>query len=218
MKKAMLGLACALGMASTGALAQPVDETLGKLQACATLARVERLACLERLSREVAPSAPLPTATPRAADQTQATDTWILSETTSPVDYTPVAIATASAAGPAGTAMRLSIRCSNGRTELLISSESLSGRGENYAVSYAVNGGPPTFLTAGTPPVGLGVAVKGDVVRLLISLPDQGEIAFRVTAIQGGVLEGRYALAAVAALLKRMATPCKWPAFDPPRK
>ena len=50
-----------------------------------------------------------------------AADNWIVSETTSPLDYTPVAIATASSrGGPDGAIMQLSIQCRGGRTELVI--------------------------------------------------------------------------------------------------
>ena len=49
-------------------------------------------------------------------------------------------------------------------------------------------------------------------MRLLASLPDRGDIAFRVTARQGAALEGRYALAGLKIVLDRLAVPCKWPA------
>jgi hypothetical protein len=67
-------------------------------------------------------------------------------------------------------------------------------------------------VAAGTPASGTGVAIRGDVVRLLASLPDQGAVAFRVTARQGAALEGRYALATLKTVLDRLAAPCKWPA------
>jgi hypothetical protein len=35
------------------------------------------------------------------------------------------------------------------------------------------------------------VTVRGDVVRLLASLPDRGEISFRVTSRQGVQMAGR---------------------------
>jgi hypothetical protein len=67
-------------------------------------------------------------------------------------------------------------------------------------------------VAAGTPASGTGLAVKGDVVRLLASLPDRGEVAFRVTARQGAALEGRYALASLKNVLNRLAVSCRWPA------
>jgi hypothetical protein len=147
-----------------------------------------------------------------------AADNWIVSETTSPLDYTPVAVATVSSGGgPGGGTLQLSIQCRGGRTELVIGGPTITRRGEDYLVSYGVNDGQPVVVATGTPASGTGVAIKGNVVRLLASLPDQGEVAFRVTARQGAALEGRYALAGLKIVLGRLAVPCKWPAAAAPR-
>jgi hypothetical protein len=147
-----------------------------------------------------------------------AADNWIVSETTSPIDYTPVTIATASSGGgPDGSTLQLSIQCRGGRTDLMIGGPALTRRGEDYVVSYAVNDGQPVVVAAGTPASGTGLAIRGDVVRLLASLPDRGEVAFRVTTRQGAALEGRYALAGLKIVLDRLAVPCKWPAAGAPR-
>ena len=108
--------------------------------------------------------------------------------------------------------MQLSIQCRGGRTELVIGGPAVTRRAEDYVVSYAVNDGQPVMVAAGAAASGTGVALRGDVVRLLASLPDHGDIAFRVTARQGAALEGRYALAGLKAVLDRLAGPCKWPA------
>jgi hypothetical protein len=72
-------------------------------------------------------------------------------------------------------------------------------------------------VAAGTP-AGTGVAIRGDVVRLLASLPDGGDISFRVTPRQGAALDGRYDLAGLKIVRDRLAGPCKWPAVaDVPR-
>jgi hypothetical protein len=151
-------------------------------------------------SRDVAESPPAPAA-----------GNWILSETTSPIDYSPVAIATASSGGPDGTALQLSIQCRGGRTEMVVGSPALTRRVENPVVAYAVNDGQPVAVAVGAPASGGGFALRGDVVGFLSSLPNQGDIAFRVTGRQGEAAEGRYALAGLKALLGRMAGPCKWP-------
>ena len=205
MRIATICVAFAFGLASAGALAE-------KLRACSLLAQAQRLECLEKLSRDIAPPPP-----PRpAASRAPAADNWIVSETTSPLDYTPVAIATASASdGPDGSPLQLSIQCRGGRTELVIGGPALTRRGEDYLVSYVVNDGQPVVVATGTPASGTGVAIKGDVVRLLASLPDRGEVAFRVTIRQGAALEGRYALAGLKVVLDRLAVPCKWPAGAP---
>ena len=67
-------------------------------------------------------------------------------------------------------------------------------------------------VAAGTPASGTGVAIRGDVVRLLTSLPDRGDISFRVTPRQGAALDGRYDLAGLKIVRDRLAGPCKWPA------
>jgi len=218
MKIATIFLSVPFGLASAGALAQGAGDAVEKLRACSMLAQTERLECLEKLSRDIGPTtAPRPPASPApgvapAAGATPAADNWIVSETTSPVDYTPVAVATASSSGgPDGATLQLSIQCRGGRTDLVIGGPALTRRGEDYVVSYGINDGQPVVVAAGTPASGTGVAIKGDVVRLLASLPDRGEIAFRVAVRQGATLEGRYALASLKIVLNRLAAPCKWP-------
>lgn len=206
---AVLGFA--LASAGAGAAAQGAGDAMEKLRACSLLPQAERLECLEKLSRDIAPTQP--PATPPEAKMAPAADDWTVSETTSPFDYTPVAIATASASGgPDGAAMQLSIQCRGGRTELVISSSALTRRGEDYVVSYAVNDGSPLVLPVGTPASGTGVAIRGDVVRLLASLPERGDVTFRVDARQGGgALQGRYSLSSLKIVRDRLTAPCRWP-------
>ena len=98
-------------------------------------------------------------ATSSASAVAPAADNWIVSETTSPLDYTPVAIATASSrAGPDGATMQLSIQCRGGRTELVIASPAVTRRAEDYVVSYAVNDSQPVVVAVGTAASGTGVA------------------------------------------------------------
>jgi len=108
--------------------------------------------------------------------------------------------------------MQLSIHCRGGRTDLVITGPALTGRGEDSVVSYVVNDGQPVVLAAGTPAPGSSIAIRADVVSLLASLPDHGDIAFRVANRQGATLEGRYALAGLKTQLARLAGPCKCPA------
>src|ERR1044071_245282 len=97
------------GLTSTGTLAQVAGVAKESLRVCSVLADTERLDCLDKLSRDISsPSRPAP-ATPIPPDA--AADNWIVSETTSPVDYTPVAIATAvSTADSDGARLQLSIQ------------------------------------------------------------------------------------------------------------
>jgi hypothetical protein len=129
--------------------------------------RAERLECLENLSRNIAPPA-------RAA---LGGDNWIISETTSPVDYSPVVVATArSRENAEGSAMELSICCRNGRTYLVLKGQTISGRADEHAISYRINGDKPVQAGVGSALFG-GIALQGDVVSLLQSLPDEGELS-----------------------------------------
>jgi hypothetical protein len=213
MRTATIGAALTLWLASAGALAQDAGDVTEKLRACSQLANPERLECLEKLSRDIGPPSPPRPAVSSVPVVPPAASNWIVSETASPIDYTPVAIATASSSkGPDDPTMRLSIQCRGGRTDLVIDSPSLTHRVEEYVVSYGVNEAKPVVLVVNAAASGTGVAIMGDVVRLLASLPAKGEITFRVTDRQGGTLEGRYALDGLKVLLGRLAIPCKWPA------
>jgi hypothetical protein len=204
------------GLAGAGAMAQVAGDGMEKAGACSTLPAAERRDCLSRASPHGVPlSRPPPAAT--------AADNWIVSETMSPVDYSPVAIATATAAvssggGSAVDTLQFSIRCRGGRSDMVVTGPAITRRAEDYAVTYAVDGGPPVGLAAGALASGSGLALKGDVVRLLASLPDRGVVAFRIAAGQGAVLEARYSLAGLKAVRDRLAIPCRWPAAGAPAK
>jgi hypothetical protein len=145
---------------------------------------------------------------------------WIVSQTTSPIDYSPVVIATATArAASDGSVMKLSIACRSGTTSLVLGVAGALPAGGGFAVSYALEGGSPTTLAAIAAPSGTGMAVGGDVAHFLMSLPPEGEIAFRLVARRDVTLEGRYSLAGLKTTLERMAVPCRWPRKpDTPRK
>src|SRR5258706_513211 len=84
MKTAAIALSVAFEVASAVAFAQGANDPVAHLRACSLMEQVERLECLEKLSRSLAPPAsPAPGG-----------DNWIVSETTSPVDYTPIVTAT----------------------------------------------------------------------------------------------------------------------------
>ena len=211
----IFAFAFAFASVSADAVAQGANDAMEKLRACSQLAPADRLECLDKLSRDITPPSPARPAASPAPGVVQAADNWIVSETTSPLDYTPVAIAIASFSSEPGGAMQLSIQCRGGRTDLVIGGPAVTRRVEDYVVSYGVNDGQPVMVAVGAPAFGTGVALKGDVVRLLASLPDHGEVFFRITARQGGTLEGRYALGGLRIVLDRLAVPCKWPTSAP---
>jgi hypothetical protein len=138
------------------------------------------------------------------------TGQWIISETSSPVDYTPVVVATARSLDNAEhSTMELSINCRNGRTNLMITGSAVSGRNDEYVISYRINLDNP--VAAGSTPLGAGVAIQGDVVSLLQSFPDQGDISIRLAVKGGTAREATFSLDGFNSVKTKMARACNWP-------
>src|SRR4030088_2673916 len=99
MKTAAIPLAVAFGVVSRVVFAKSASDPMAQLRACSLMERAERVECLEKLSRNIAPPArPVPVG-----------DNWVVSETTSPVDYIPIATPTPLYfAGSNGSPMQLS--------------------------------------------------------------------------------------------------------------
>ena len=195
-------LSVAFEVASGIAFAQGAADPMAHLRACALMERAERLECLDRLSRDIAP----PDRSARSADN------WIISETTSPVNYTPIVTATAlSRNGTDGPLMQLAIHCRGGRTELVVSGPAVSSGGTDAAISYRINDGQPVQLAAGVPSFGTGAAFPGDVVRLLQSLPEEGHIAVRMSNRSGAAQDGHFLLGGLKTVREKLAAACKWP-------
>ena len=193
-------LSVAFEVASGIALAQGAADPMAHLRACSMMEHAERLQCLDRLSRDIA-------APDRAAG---VGDNWIISETTSPVNYTPIVTATALSTG-GSSSMHLSIYCRGGRTELVIAGPAVSRSSVDYVISYRINGGQPVQLAAGSPSFGTGVAFTGDIVRLLQSLPEEGHIAVRITNRSGAAQDGHFLLGGLKTAREKLAAACKWP-------
>lgn len=196
-----ISLSVAFEVASGLAFAQGAADPMAGLRACSLMEREERLECLENLSRNIAPARPVPGA-----------DNWIVSETTSPVDYTSVVTATTfSRDGSNGSSMQLSIRCRAGRTELVVAGPAISRSKEGYAISYRINDGAQVELPAAPSSSGTGVAFTGDVVRLLQALPEEGEVVIRLVTRTGAAQKGYFLLGGLKMVRERLAAPCKWP-------
>lgn len=200
--KAIL-LSFAFEVASGIAFAQGAADPMAHLRACSIIVGdAERLECLDRLSRDIA-------APDRAA---RASDNWIISETTSPVNYTPMVTATASSRGGSdGSSMQLAIHCRGGRTELVVSGPAVSRSSSDYSITYRVNNDQPVQLAARSPSFGTGAAFTGDIVRLLQSLPEDGHIAVRLTTRSGVAQEGRFSLGGLKTAREKLAAACRWP-------
>src|ERR1700688_1661203 len=202
MKRAAIPFAVAIVVTSGIALAQGTEDPMAKLRDCSPMERAERLDCLDKALRTIAP----------AHQQAPKGDNWTISLTTSPVDYSPVATATTSSRDGAGeSAMKLSVRCRGGRTEVIVVGPGISGRSDDYAISYRINDGQPLQIAAAVPASGAGVAFAGDVVRLLQSLPDGGSLRIHLAPRAGTALAGMFSLAGLETVRAKMAAACKWP-------
>ncbi|QPF87170.1 hypothetical protein IC762_13140 [Bradyrhizobium genosp. L] len=148
-----------------------------------------------------------------------AADNWIISETTSPLDYRPVVVAVARSRDTAkGAASELTISCRNGRTGLVVTGQIISGRGDDYAISYRIDDHQPVQLGVGSPSSGSGAVFPGDIVVLLQSLPDAGEIAIRLAPRTGPLREVHFSLNGLSAVRNKLARACNWPqAMSKPR-
>jgi hypothetical protein len=201
-KGAALLFLIAPAVVSGASLAQGANGPTAPLRGCVPMEGAARSECPDKPSRAAAPS-------PKLA---LAGDGWIISETTSPVDYSPIATATTSSLNVVGgSPMRLSIRCRGGRTELIVAGPAITGRGDDYFISYRVNGGQSVQLAGVVPASGDGVGFKGDVAALLQSLPGQGEFVVRLFALSGNALEGTFSLDGLERLRIKIGATCKWP-------
>jgi hypothetical protein len=107
--------------------------------------------------------------------------------------------------------MMLSISCRGGRTELVVMGPGISGRSDDFAISYRINDGQPLPIAAAVPAFGAGVAFAGDVVRLVQSLPDNGSLSIFLVPRGASARTATFALAGLETVRTRMATACKWP-------
>ena len=199
-----LPLLVAVAVVGWTAAAQGANDPTAPRHACSPTEDADhRFECPDRPS----PAAALP------LQQAQAGDNWVISETTSPVDYSPIATATTSSLKitGGGPEMRLSIRCRGGRTELTVAGPDITGRGDDYFLSYRVNGGRSVQLAGVAPAFGDGVAFKGDVVALLQSLPAEGELVVRVFALSGKAQDAIFSLSGIETLRAKIGATCRWP-------
>ncbi len=107
----------ALPILSHAVGAEPENDAITRLKSCFQLDRAEQVECLEKLSRE------LPDRNVQSSGQ-PAKGTWVISETTSPVDYSPmITAATLSQSNAKDAPATFAIRCRGQRTDLVVSTE-----------------------------------------------------------------------------------------------
>jgi len=205
---------------------------------CRQRANMAQLECLERVFRgrpaaSIAPETPPRTIPPELTTGTASPDAsagrgvdspakpqdtnWIVSETTSPLDYSPLVTAvTRATTGPRDAPDTLAIRCVGPRTEILLRSEATwrATRPGKVQVEYQANDQSPVRQQWMASADGKAVSYGNDVVGFLQSLPEDARLRIKVLDGAGPGHEAAFQLAGLDAILKRIAAPCKWPAAD----
>jgi hypothetical protein len=139
-------------------------------------------------------------------------DRWVISETTSPLDYTPMVTASISLQAGASR-MKLSIYCRRGRTDLELASDgadaAATGSIRDIVVTHSIN--QDASIAQRWDVRGPVASFKGDAVAFLRSLPDHGELAVRISDGQSLLHEGRFVLDGLRQVRDKLATACRWP-------
>lgn len=204
-------VAMVLSIVSQAVCSQPADDAISRLKACFQLERAPQAECLENLSRELADKNNQNSAEPAARS-------WIVSETMSPVDYSPMITATTSSHAAAKDApATFVIRCRGQRTDLLVSTEGSwrASRANELQVDFRVNDQPAVRMPWIASSDGRTAIFKDDAVRFLRSLPDRGRIIVSVSDWQGAAHEASFQLTGLDGVRQKIAAACKWtPAAD----
>jgi hypothetical protein len=180
-------------------------SAIDRLKACSQLEGMQRLKCVDEVleeANETPDSAP-----PQGPN-------WVISETTSPVDYGPRLSATTTArASSTDAASSLAVHCRARRTELTISTSGSwkqAARGEVNVV-YRLNEELPVEQRWKLADAGRSLVFQGDVVRLLRSMPDGGQILVRVYVGKAPPHESTFQLVGLDAVRRKLAVACNWP-------
>jgi hypothetical protein len=203
-------VAVALSTVSHAVCSQPADEAISRSKACFQLERGLQSECLENLSRELADK--------NNQNSAEPAQSWIVSETMSPVDYSPMITATTSSQSVAKDAPAIFIiRCRGQRTDLLVSTEGSwrASRANELQVDLRVNDQPAVRMQWIASSDGRTAIFKDDAVRFLRSLPDGGRIMVSVSDSQGTAHEASFQLTGLDVIRQKIAAACKWtPAPD----
>jgi hypothetical protein len=203
-------IAVAFSVVGQPVCAQPSDDAIARLKACFQLDRALQSECLENLSRKLGDKK-------NQNSAELAPQNWIVSETMSPVDYSPMITATISSEPTAKDApATFIIRCRGQRTDLLISTEGTwpASRANELQLDLRVNNQPAVKLQWIASSDSRTAIFKDDAVRFLRSLPDGGRIVISMTDSRGMAHEASFQLAGLDVIRQKIAADCKWtPAY-----
>jgi hypothetical protein len=180
-----------------------------------------------RAAPQTAPS-PAPSAAPAAAAGPVQTETpkmsqrparppesrWVVSETTSAIDYSPLltAVIRASSGSPGGP-VSFAVRCRGGQTTLLIRTEGTwrATRRNVLPVDFQVNDQSTERQTWTLQSDGKIATYADDPVELLRSLPDGGRLSVSVSDGAEAHQQATFLLTGWDTVRARVETACRWP-------
>lgn len=140
------------------------------------------------------------------------TSRWTVSETSSPVDYSPLVTATILARAETGAApTELVVRCRGRRSELGLRMESAprASRGGEIPVSYQLNDQPMVKLRWMASTDGKTTNYRGDATALLRSFSEDTRLKI-IVPNGSGSSEAVFQFAGWNAIRDKIATACKW--------
>ncbi|HEV2159877.1 hypothetical protein [Bradyrhizobium sp.] len=204
MKRA--GTLAAFALAGIGYLNYALAEDRpDPLRACAKFEGMEHMICVDdQIGNALGQFVEAPPPGPN----------WIVSETTSPVDYKPqIAAQTTSRAGSNNPSSSLAIRCHANRTELLLSAANSWTKtpATDIKVTFQFNGQPPVDGRWRVADGGRSLAFPGDVVRLVRTMPKAGLFLIKVFAEAAPAYENLFELTGIDAVRRRFVEVCSWP-------
>src|SRR5712675_1380372 len=187
------------------AVCAQTGDAVDRLKACSQFEGMERLKCVDEFLRKMAE-------TPDSA-QPQGPN-WIISETTSPVDYRPqIAALMAARASSQDAPSSLTIYCRAHHTGLIISTTGSWKQATDGEVKvvYRINEEPSVEQRWRAAETGRSLAFPGDVVRFLRSMPDSGQILVKVYAGKGPPHESTFQLVGLDPVRRKIAAARNWP-------
>jgi hypothetical protein len=138
---------------------------------------------------------------------------WLISETTSPVDYSPLVTALLRPTSQVKDApSSLAIRCVGQRTELVLHTEGTwtAPRSRELRVDYQVNDQPAVGLQWILSSDGKTATYKDDPVSFLRSLPDGARLKINVADRASFSHEATFQIDGWDVVRNKIGTACKW--------
>jgi hypothetical protein len=168
------------------------------------------------VSPDKPPGAVLPDMPARTVDiPAKPPDTnWVVSETMSPIDYSPlITAAIRSTSSEKDAPDILTIRCRQLRTELVLRTEGTwhISRASEVQVDYRINDQSVVSLQLAGSADGKAATYKDDAVNLLRSLPEGARLKINVFDGPGPGHGATFQLTGLDAIRKKIAVACKWP-------